>query len=163
MEKRWKVKEVEVKGENLLVSEYYEDLPFNYSAGYYASKFFNELRDNKKILGLKCSKCGYVYIPPRPVCGPCWAPLKEWVEVGNKGTLMGYTVVQFSFTHPNTGKARPVPFTFGFIKLDGVDSRLQHYINETDPKKLESGMRVQAVFKEERQGNLEDILYFEPI
>jgi uncharacterized OB-fold protein len=40
-----------------------------------------------------------------------------------------------------------------------------HMLGEIDPKKVKIGMRVQAVWKpaEERQGSINDILYFKPI
>ncbi len=41
--------------------------PFDYAVGMHGSKFFAELRDNKKLLGTRCPKCKKVYIPPRGV------------------------------------------------------------------------------------------------
>ena len=58
------------------------NFPYDYSCGKIGSFFFKALRDEQKIFGRKCGKCGKVYIPPRPVCGPCFAPTTEWVEVG---------------------------------------------------------------------------------
>ena len=37
---------------------YVADMPYKYHAGYYYSRFLRELRDNKKIVGVKCPKCG---------------------------------------------------------------------------------------------------------
>jgi len=139
---------------------YHAVLPFRYSAGRAASRFFAELRKNKRILATKCSKCGKAYVPPRPVCGECFEALEEWVEVGPKGTLVGYTVVHFPFLDPLTGKMRPVPYGYGFIVLDGAATKIQHFIQETDIEKLRFGLKVEPVFKEERQGNFADIEYF---
>jgi len=77
---------------------YHAVLPFRYSAGRAASRFFAELRDHKRIMATRCSKCGKAYVPPRPVCGECFMPLEEWVEVGPGGTLVGFTVVYFPGT-----------------------------------------------------------------
>ena len=38
-----------------------------------------------------------------------------------------------------------------------------HFINETDHTKLKVGQRVEAVFKEEREGNIGDILHYRVI
>ena len=135
-------------------------LPFQYSAGRMGSRFFNELRENKRIMAVKCSKCARAYVPPRPVCGYCYAPCEEWVEVGPEGELIGYTVVTFAFLDPLTGKERPVPYGYGYIQLDGAATRLLHFIDETDYSVLRSGLRVRPVFKEERQGNIADIECF---
>ena len=137
--------------------------PYKYSCGTIGSEFFRALRDDKKILGRKCSKCGKVLIPPRPVCGLCWAPTTEWVPVGPQGTLEGFTVVYFTFMDPMTGKKRPVPYGYGLVKLDGADSRMQHFLEEGDPKKLKIGLRVEAVFSDERKGSMSDIVNFKTI
>ena len=134
--------------------------PYKYSCGTIASEFFVALRDEKKILGRKCSKCGKVLLPPRPVCGLCWAPTTEWVEIGPQGTLEGFTVVYFTFIDPITGKERPVPYGYGLIKLDGSDSRMQHFLEESDPRNLKVGLRVEAVFADERKGSMSDIKNF---
>jgi hypothetical protein len=137
--------------------------PYRYSCGEIGSYFFRRLRDEKRIFGRKCPKCGKVYIPPRPVCGPCWSPTREWVEVGPAGTLEAFTVVYFTFLDPMTGKSRPVPYGYGLVKLDGCDSRLQHFLSESDPKKLKVGLRMVPEFEEERKGRLSDIKWFRPL
>ena len=134
-------------------------VPYRYSMGATASKFFTEIRDNKKIMGIKCSKCNLVYVPPRSTCGRCFSLLNHWVGVSDQGTLETYTRV-----HYNT-PVQPVaaPFFYGIIKLDGADTGLPHFIGDTKGKEPHIGMRLQAVFKEERAGNMLDILYFKPI
>jgi uncharacterized OB-fold protein len=49
----------------------------------------------------------------------------------------------------------------GLIRLDGADTTLNHYLDENDPGRLEIGLRVQAVWREERIGAMDDILHFE--
>ena len=138
-------------------------LSYRYSAGPTASRFFTELRDNKRIMAMRCSTCGKVHVPPRVVCGQCYRPLEEWLEVGPGGTLLGYTVVRYAFLDPLTGKKRPVPYGYGFILLDGADAFIQHFLDETDIDKLRVGLRVEAVFKQERLGNFADMEYFRVI
>lgn len=139
------------------------DLPYRWAAGRYGSIFLKALRDEKKIIGSRCASCGRVYVPPRAVCGPCFSPPDKLVELGNSGILVGYSVVNYPFIDPETGKRRPVPYTFGYIKLDGCDNYLSHVINEVDPDKLSPGLRVRAVFRPdgERVGRMQDILHFE--
>ncbi len=137
--------------------------PFRYSVGRYGSKFLSELRDHKKLLGIRCPICGKVYVPPRQVCGPCFQRMEELVELGDKGTLVAFSIIRFSFIDPETGKTKPVPYGYGMIKLDGCDNAFQHFINIKDESKVGIGSRVHAVFNEERRGNLLDIKYFEVI
>jgi uncharacterized protein len=137
------------------------DAPYNYNAGYYVSKYLRELMQNKRIIGVKCPQCGKVYVPPRVVCGPCFVELKDFVDVSNKGTISAFSITRFPFTDPNTGEPKKVPFCGAFIKLDGTDTNIMHLLDETDEKKIKAGMRVQAVFNEERTGNhFTDIKYF---
>lgn len=141
------------------------DLPYRYSIGKLSVKFFEELKENKKLLGSKCPKCGKVHFPPRTVCVECFIKmdLKDLVELDNKGTLHGFTVVNYPFVDPQTGGLRPFPYGYALFKLDGADTFTMHFVDETDPTKLKVGMRVEAVFKDEREGNIGDIVYFKVI
>ncbi|MHA1488724.1 MAG: Zn-ribbon domain-containing OB-fold protein [Promethearchaeota archaeon] len=141
------------------------DLPYRYSIGKLAVKFFEELKENKKIFGSKCPKCGKVNFPPRAVCAECFVEMtvSDMVELPPKGTLEGFTVVNYPFVDPQTGGMRPFPYGYGLFKLDGADTYTMHFVNETDYTKLKVGQRVEAVFKEEREGNMGDIPYFEVI
>jgi uncharacterized OB-fold protein len=135
-------------------------LEFKYSAGKHASYFFQQLRDNKKLMASKCPKCEKAYIPPRPACPECFEANSEWIEAGPYGTLVGFTVVEFPFLDPTTGKTKEVPYGYGFIKLDGTATKFAHFLDETDLNKLEAGMRVEPIFEEDRNGNFADIKYF---
>ena len=123
------------------------------------SIFFKELRDNKKIMGIKCPQCNCVYVPPRISCKKCFSELKDWVEVSDKGTLMTYTVVREKCAHQHM----ELPFAIGVIRLDGADTALVHYLGEVDVNKLKEGMRFQAVFKDQRNNSILDINYFKPL
>lgn len=134
-------------------------MPYMYYAGSTGSRFFIELRDNKRIMGIRCSKCNRVYVPPRSTCLGCFGKLKEWVELDSRGTLESYTFVQYPLpVHPLIA-----PFAYGIIKLDGADTGLTHFIGEVEPEELKIGMRVKPVFKEKREGNILDIKYFKPL
>jgi len=137
------------------------DLTFRYAAGRYFTHFFREIKDNKRILGVRCAKCRKVYLPPRPFCGECHSRMEDWIEVGPEGTLVGFTVVYFSFHDASLGGVRPTPFGAGLIQLDGADTSLNHYLGESNVANLRIGMRVRPIFKEKREGNISDILYFE--
>jgi len=134
-------------------------VPYRYNMGKVGSRFFIEIRDHKKILGIKCPKCHITYVPPRATCGRCFSLLQDWVEVSDQGTLETFTVVRYS----TSVQPVPAPLIYGIIKLDGADTGLAHLIGETSPEKLRIGLRLKAVFKDERQGNMLDILYFKPI
>lgn len=133
---------------------------FNWHLGYYWTYFLQGLKE-KKFLATKCHQCGRVYMLPRQVCGRCFVEMNEWVEVGPEGVLEGFTIVRFPYVDPNHGGMKEVPFTSIWVKLDGADTRMMHYCNEHDETKLQVGMRMRAVWAEERKGSIHDVAYFE--
>ncbi len=137
--------------------------PFNYAVGLHGSKFFQELKENRRIVGIKCPKCGKVYVPPRKVCGGCFCEMREFVEVGPQGTIGTYTIVRYAFIDPETGKQKPVPYGYGFIRFDGADTLFQHFVELSDARPIRIGARVAPVFAEEMKGTIRDILYFRVI
>ena len=152
----------EKKRQYLVIESGEMEQPFRWSAGSYGSRFLTEIRDNKKFWGIKCPKCGKVYVPIRSVCGPCYTEMTELVPLGDEGTLITFSVVSFGFVDPSTGLQRPVPYGYAVIQLDGADSYLIHFIDETDPEKMKPGMRVRAVFEDDgkRTGSMLDIKHF---
>lgn len=136
---------------------------YYWHCGHYLSKFFLGLRDQQTILGIKCSGCGRVYVPPREVCGRCFAKMDEWIDLGTEGVIYAFTVVKLAYIDPNTGKPIKVPRTDIYVKLDGVDTCLMHWLDETDETKITVGARVKAVFKKQRRGTIHDIECFKQI
>ncbi len=132
---------------------------YSYSAGPVRSKFLIYLRDHQKILGTRCPACGRVYVPARSTCLKCFENIDEWVEVGNEGILESYTIVY----KPEPIHIAQTPFALGIIKLDGADTGMVHRLEETDFEKIRIGMRVRAVFSEERKGDIRDIKYFKRV
>jgi len=137
------------------------NLTWRYGTGWYFRHFFRVLKEEGRLLGLRCPSCRRVYLPPRPVCGNCHAELHEWVPVADTGTVRAFTVVHLPIVDPATGEPRPVPYGTALIQLDGADTTLNHYLAETDLSKLRVGLRVRAVWREKRQGRMSDIKHFE--
>ncbi len=134
--------------------------PFDYSAGRYRSRFLVEIRDNKRFFGVRCPKCKKVYAPPKKICGPCFAEMEEPVEVGPQGVIITFTFLRFAFVDPETGVAKPVPYAFGVVQLDGADNVIWHFIDYEDESKVKNGARVEPVFEEKRVGSMKDIRHF---
>jgi uncharacterized OB-fold protein len=137
-------------------------MPYEWSIGRYGSRFFEEIKQHQRFIGIRCPRCGKVYMPPRRLCGPCFHELDELVLLPNAGTIMAFSVVNYPFLDPETGQQRPIPYTYGYIRIDGSDSIFSHIIHETDVNKITVGMRVEAVFRPpgEMQGNIQDIEHF---
>lgn len=134
------------------------DITYRYSYGEHYDRFFREMRDNKRIMGVRCSRCSAVLLPPRPYCGFCYAPVDEWVELSDEGSVLTYTVIHLPFM----GQPTEPPYVYAFIGLDGADVQFPHLLGEVEPADIKVGMRVKAVWSEERRGTLHDIRYFRP-
>jgi len=147
----------------LLTLTFDTPMPYEWSVGVYGSRFFQEIKTHQRFIGIRCPGCGKVYVPPRRVCGPCFVEMDELVVLPNQGTIRGYSIVNYPFIDPDTGKQRPIPYTYGYIQIKGADNIFSHIINETDVEKIGVGMKVAAVFKdkEEMRGHMSDIIYFE--
>jgi len=148
-----------VEGLDVFVCDGKVDIPNVYSAGAVQSRFLIELRDNKRIVGMRCPACNVVYVPPRSTCKYCFGQLDEWTDVSDKGTLLTYTVV----CRPNPVQPVEPPIVYGIVQLDGADTGLLHMIGEADFESLRVGMRVEAVYREERKGDILDIKHFRPL
>ena len=136
------------------------EIPFKYSAGKFESKFLTTLRDEKKILAVKCNKCKKIFLPPRRYCTYCYADLNgKWVEVQDEGKVVNFTIVRYSEPYQ---PAKP-PYVIAQIKLKGADTSMLHVLGEVDPKKVRAGMKVKAAWSDERKANMFDIKYFKPI
>lgn len=141
------------------------DIPYRHTAGRAATRFFRELKDNKRIVGVRCPSCHRVLVPPRGFCERCFVPVDEFVGVEDKGILTTFTIVYAHFT-----SLPPPPYCVGIVKLDGADTGLIHYVGGVDLQDMEAakkainvGMRLQAVWRDEREGKITDIEYFKPV
>ncbi len=134
-------------------------VPYTWSVGEVGSRFLMELKENKKIWATRCPSCDMVFVPPKKACTYCFSDIHEWVEVKDEGVLQTFTVVRYE-TPLIPGKS---PHIIGIIMLDGADTGLVHLIAGVPHDKVKVGMRVKAVYEENRKGHILDIKYFKPI
>lgn len=134
-------------------------LPYTYFAGRVGSKFITTIRDEKKIMGVKCPTCNLVYLPPRQVCDKDFTDIHDkWVDVSNTGTVSNFTVVRYGDKH----LPRKAPFVLALIKLDGADTPFMHILEECAIEDVKIGMKVEAVFAKETTNTILDINHFKP-
>lgn len=120
------------------------------------SKFFIELKDNKKILGTKCKKCGKVWMPPRINCSDCYEDT-DWVELRHTGEILISTIVWYT----TSAFIASVPYAIAFIKMDDANTgMLQGVFSENlVPSKIKKGKKVRAVFNKNREGKMTDFFF----
>ncbi len=134
-------------------------VPYSWSVGETGSRFLCEIRDHKRIMGKQCEACKTVFVPPRKMCHHCFQDTGPWIEVGPQGTLLTHTIVRYN----NKLQPQDTPFAYAIIQLDGGSTGLVHMLGEIDPGAVRSGIRVEPVFKEDRDGHILDIAYFRPV
>jgi len=134
-------------------------LPYTYFAGKTGSRFITTIRDEKKIMGVRCNACSRTFVPPRQTCEKCMEDICEnWVDLGNTGTVTNFTVVRYDDRH----LPRKAPFVLAMIKLDKADTPMAHIVEGIDIEKVQKGMKVKAVFAEKTTNTILDIDHFEP-
>ncbi len=121
------------------------------------------------ILGVYCSTCNKIVVPPRTVCEWCFSPMSEFVPVLDTGTVNTFSLCYVTWDVQRIEE----PEIPAVIMLDGASTLesgpimggIMHLLGEVDPQKVHIGMRVQAVWKpaEEREGAITDIQHFKPI
>ncbi len=92
-----------------------------------------------KILIQKCSDCGTLRHPPRPMCGECQSMSWESIEASGKGTVHSYTIMH----HPMVpGYDFPLPI--GLIDLE-EGTRIVANIKGCEPDDVHIGMKVEGI------------------
>ena len=141
------------------VSRVEGDFPvyFRYTVGVAGEKFLREIKDNGRLIGSRCRKCGVTYIPPRIYCERCMTRLDEYVNIGNTGTVESYTTC-----HKNAlGEALRQPTTVALVRFNGTHGGIIHYVHGD----IAIGDKVRPIFKDkmQRTGSILDIAHFEKL
>ena len=121
------------------------------------SRFFREMRRNKKLYGARCQQCKITFCPPRQDCNRCYGTT-EYVELSGEGEVLACCSVHFT----NSSFIKKVPFICALVKLDGTDFLILGNIEMDDVSKAKPGMRVKTVFREQRDGAITDF-YFDVV
>ncbi len=109
--------------------------------------YFKGLTEGK-LMGTLCTnpKCpithgqGTVWLPPRPDCPDCHAPMK-WKEIKDpKGYIYTYSVVE----RGGTGLEIETPYYQIDVRLDGVETIVKSYLINREP--INIGDKVRARF-----------------
>ena len=154
--------EEDIRMRRVTLVEDHIDLRYSWTAGQAISKFLNGLKEGK-IYGVKCNKCGRVMTPPRMFCELCYKPIDGWVELKDTGTIQTFSI---SYIDPDA-KPLPEPVIVAIIAIDGASPNMgiMHILGEVKPEDVYIGMKVKAVWKDEkeREGVITDIKYWKPL
>ena len=123
------------------------------------SQFFLALRDEKKVLGCKCTQCGIVRVPPFMTrCPECNFASTELIEVEQVGVMNSTPPITYFATSMFQHMA---PFGRGRVILKGADTALSIIVYTTTgilvPGLVTKGTEVKIVFRDNRIGEIIDI------
>ncbi len=140
---------------------YFEgEIPVNYqyTLGIAGTKFFETLMNEGQFVASECKTCGVKTIYPLIYCEECFSAIDTYVPVGLEGELYSFTKCYRDYQ----GKEYQTPHLIGLIRFEGIKGGIIHRLG-IDDKEVHIGMKVKAKLKpaKERNGTLEDILYFE--
>lgn len=123
------------------------NIPFLFAAGKAGSEFLIALRDRQQLVGSRCPACERTLAPARPYCPDCGGEDMQSIDIGPGAALVSWTQV------PDRG-------VFALVCPDGADTPMLHkLLGPVDG--LRPGLRLQAVFADERKGHISDIEGFE--
>ena len=101
-------------------------------------QFYKYLAKGKLMAG-KCTHCGKIHLPPRPLCDNCFHQEFTWLEISGTGKLVTYTVIHVApeqFQHL-------APYAVGIVQLEN-GLKLPGMI--TGAKQLQIGMTLTIDF-----------------
>lgn len=123
------------------------------------SPFFLALRDEKRLLGCRCSSCGLVRVPPFLThCPDCNFAPTELIEVEQVGVMNSTPPITYFATALFQHMA---PYGRGRVIFKGADTALSTILYTTTgilvPGIINKGTQVKLVFKDQRHGDMTDV------
>ncbi|MGW1602502.1 Zn-ribbon domain-containing OB-fold protein [Streptomyces eurythermus] len=118
-------------------------LDYTYSPGRAQSAYIDAL-STRRIVGERCPSCRKVYVPPRGACPTCGVATAEQVDVGPRGTVTTFCIVNIKAKNLDI----EVPYVYAHIALDGADLSLHARIGGIPYDRVRMGLRVEPVWTE---------------
>ncbi|MFF0288637.1 Zn-ribbon domain-containing OB-fold protein [Streptomyces sp. NPDC005262] len=118
-------------------------LDYTYTPGRAQSAYLDALSQQRTV-GERCPSCRKVYVPPRGACPTCGVATTEQVEVGPRGTVTTYCIVNIKAKNLDI----EVPYVYAHIALDGADLALHGRIGGIPYDQVRMGLRVEPVWTE---------------
>ena len=110
-----------------------------------SAAFYNKLKEEKKLVGVKCQDCGHLSPEPRPMCPECHGFNMEWHQFSGKATLSTFTCISIvPVKMAAKGYGRDKPYCTGIIDLEEGPriSAMINGVDGTNPQSIETGMNL---------------------
>lgn len=128
---------------------------------------YRQFLSEEKLMGCSCTRCGTVFLPPRPICTGCYSREMEWVEMPDTGRLAAFTCITIGPPAMLAeGYNRKNPYSSGVVEVgDGVrvDARIEG-IDPKNPETVNVGLSMRADYiHREKEGIRSTVLAFRPL
>jgi uncharacterized OB-fold protein len=117
------------------------------------SPFFLGLAEGK-LLGSKCTGCGFVYATPRGHCMECGEPT-GWHPLPKTGRVHSWTTCQFG----SEAFLKDTPYNLCLVEFDGVGSLLLARLKDCVQDDIWVGMPVAAQFEPKPKYSITDVWF----
>ena len=150
------------KKKRVFTTSYKPKAEYAWDTGFAIGRYLEGLKEGK-LLARSCKKCGRILIPPRAFCELCFRPTDDWIELEHTGTINTFSLCYITWDMQKLTD----PLIPSVIEIDGATEGcgIMHMIGGVDPKAVQVGMKVEAVWKpaDEREGSITDIQHWRPI
>ncbi|MFD6371129.1 Zn-ribbon domain-containing OB-fold protein, partial [Streptomyces roseolus] len=119
-------------------------LDYTHSPGRAQTRYLHALAERRTV-GERCPSCAQVYVPPRGACPTCGVATTEQVEVGPRGTVTTFCIVNIKAKNLDI----EVPYVYAHIALDGAGLALHGRIGGIPYDQVRMGLRVEPVWSED--------------
>ena len=103
---------------------------------------FFEGAKQRKLMILRCTRCGTWRLPGRERCVDCWSTESEWAQASGRGKLYTFGIMHQQY-HP--AFADVVPYNYAIVELE-EGPRLVSNIVGCPNEELRVDMPVEAVY-----------------
>jgi uncharacterized OB-fold protein len=121
----------------------------------FTSTSFNRFLSERRLMGSRCSSCGALHLPPRPLCPACHGEELEWVEMSGQGRLLAFTAIHIAPTAMiEAGYGRKNPYCTGIVQLDegpAVSAQILG-VDPSEPDQILIGTPLKVAFVERGEG-----------
>ena len=103
--------------------------------------FFRGAKERKLML-LRCARCGTYRLPVPERCADCWSTDAEWVQASGRGKLYSFGVMHQQY-HP--AFASVIPYNFAVVELEEGPRLITNVVGCANDA-LRVDMQVEAVY-----------------
>ena len=128
---------------------------------------YERFLSEERLMGSRCSRCGTLFAPPRPLCVKCHGLEMEWVRLSGRGKLAAFSCIAVGPPFMvEEGYDRNRPYCVGVVELEEGERAVAR-IEEVDasrPESIRVGMPLTVKFLHRGEGEgSKTFLAFRPL